>query len=310
MTLAQSLFGGDPDDMKHESQRVAPGLKDPVSSVNCWYGSDYCAVVSRDGWVRLFSLPDRCFLRDVFTHNDSGGVSVAFSADDQRCFLGSYHAWGLACFTVSTGECKWKREDLRRFRGLTFSAKLHRLFAYFEGKSALEMDPETGQTMQSFRGTTDLVASPLNDLLLFGDKKSLSLWRGTSKKLWTVSREGFAVLDVAWALDTVAISEARDTARDFGVRCFSTHGELLWRHHSRKTQVSPLMYNPARRVYVGVDYTPGTEDRFLIHWDEETGKIQHERTIPHTMHGALCQRGETSFRINWSTWEFSLDAAC
>jgi len=125
-----------------------------------------------------------------------------------------------------------------------------------------------------------------------------------------VSREGFAVLDVAWGPDTMAITEARDTDHESGVRCFSTHGELLWRYRSRKKQVSPLMYNPARRVYVGVDYAPGKEDRVLVHWDEETGKIQHERTIPYTMHGALCQRGETIFNINWSTWEVSLDSAC
>ncbi len=304
------MFSGDPDVMNDQAQRAVPGPEDPVCQVNCWYSSNYCAVVSRDGWVRLFSLADRCFLREFFTHKDSGGVSVALSADDQRCFLGSYYAWGLACFTVSTGERKWKRDDLRRFRGLTFSPQLHRLFGYFDGKGALEIDPETGQTVQSFRGTTDLVASPINDLVLFGDKKSLSLWRGTRSKLWSVSREGFAVLDVAWSLDTVAISEARDTDREFGVRCFSTDGELLWRYNSRKTQVSPLMYNPARRVYVGIDYTPGTEDRVLIHWDEATGTIQLERTIPPKMHGALCQRAECSFRINWSTWECSLGAAC
>ncbi len=280
-----------------------------MNRVDAWYGSRYCAVVSWGGWVRLFSISDRAFVRDLFTYKDSGGVSVAISADDQLCLVGSYYAWALACFDIRTGDLVWKREDLRRFYGLTFSPELNSLFGYFDGKSALRIDPRTGRTLESFRGVKDVAASPFTGLVLFGDSKSFVLRNGAGERLWAVPRESFAVLDVAWSPDTVAISEVAATRSDgakAGIRCYSLHGELLWRYKGRKTHVQPLMYNPQVGGYVGVDFTAGTEDRFLVYWEEQTGGIKHERVIPHTMHGEICQQGSMMFSMNYKTYEWSL----
>src|SRR5262249_38677213 len=153
-----------------------------------WYGSAFCAAVSCGGWVRLFSISERRFVKDLFTHKDSGGLSVAMSPEDQYCFVGSYYAWGLACFDVRTGELVWKPDDLRRFYGLTFAPGLQSLFGYFDGKSALRIDPRTGETLETFRGVNYVAASAFRDSTLFGNNKSFILRNDAGQRLWSLAR--------------------------------------------------------------------------------------------------------------------------
>src|SRR5262249_19728474 len=159
-------------------------------------------------------------------------------------------------------ELVWKRDDLRRFYGLKFAPGLQSLFGYFDGKSALRIDPRTGETLETFRGVNYVAASAFRDSTLFGNNKSFILRNDAGQRLWSLARASFAVLDVGWSQETVAISEVGAP-----LRCYSSHGELLWRYKSRKTHVSPLMYCPTRHSYVGVDFTAGTEGCFVVHWD-------------------------------------------
>jgi len=78
---------------KRTAQAKADFTKDSVNHVNSWYHSGYCAIVSWGGWVRLFSILDRAFVRNIFTKKNAGGLSVAMSSDDVsgaargNCFL-------------------------------------------------------------------------------------------------------------------------------------------------------------------------------------------------------------------------------
>jgi hypothetical protein len=110
---------------------------------------------------------------------------------------------------------------------------------------------------------------------------------------------------VGWSAGTVAISEALGE-RNAGIRCYSRHGELLWRYKGRKGQTSPLMYSPESGRYIGVDYAAGPADRLLVQWDEETGSIQNEQAIPSHMHGRLCAKGRLMFCIDFKTFETAI----
>jgi hypothetical protein len=281
-------------------------IKEGVEAVNGWFDSRFCAVTSTKGVVRLYSIAERSFVAEFQTIEDAGGISVAMSSDDRYCFLGTYYAWALACFEVSTGKLEWKRKDLARFYGLSFSAGQQALFGYFHGKSALKLNPSTGETVQSYRGIQEVYASPISGDTLLVDKKKLSLHGTDGKRLWSAQRESFAILEVAWSPGTVAISEALEDGLETGtsgIRCYGRHGELLWRYKGRKGHMSPLMYRPEDRCYIGVDFRAGPKDRLLVRWDEETGEIKNEQVIPSSRHGKLCAKGRTMCCVNYKTFE-------
>jgi hypothetical protein len=305
--------------MKLSQSQISRGKpdfsNDPVNKVQCWYGSAHCAVVSDGGWVRLFSIAERKFVRDFFTHQDPGVLNVAVSDDDQYCFVGSYYAWALACFEIRTGKIVWKREDLRRFYGLTYSPELRCLFGYLNEKSALMIDPKTGQTIESFRGVNYVNASPVNDLVLFGDtRKTFTLRNRSGLKLWTVRQEGFGhgPLNVGWSPGALAISETgpiHPGGPHAGIRCYSSHGELLWRHKRYQAHTWPLMYCPNLRAYVGVEFDPEQKPClcWLVQWDEQTGRVRHEKLVRHPLDGGICHQGLFYFAVDRKTYDFSLE---
>ncbi len=298
---------------KRQPVQIIPDFtKDSVNRVDSWLNSNYCAIVSWGGWVRLFNIAEKRFAIDLFTHKDSGGVSVAMSPDDRHCFLGTYYSWGLACFDVSTGQIVWKRDDLKRFYGLSYSKAQQCLFAYFDGKSALRIDPKTVATLETFQRVNLVSASPFNDAVLFGDGgRRFTMHKPDGGITWTVPRESFAVLDIAWSAETVAISEVgseRSNGTRAGIRCYSLHGELLWRYEGKKHHMSPIMYQPNNRQYIGVDFgIYGPKDVLLVHWDELTGRICNEQEVPYAMRGAICQQGRLMFCVDRKTYEFSLN---
>jgi outer membrane protein assembly factor BamB len=295
---------------KQPVQNIPDFTKDAVNSVDSWFDSNYCALISWGGWVRLFNITEQRFVIDLFTHKDSGGVSVAMSSDDRHCFLGTYYSWGLACFDVSTGQMVWKRDDLKRFYGLAFSKAQQCLFGYFDGKSALRIDPKTGETIETFKTVKNISASPFDDAVLFGDGHRFTLRKSDGEKIWSVPRESFAVLNIAWSPETVAISEVGSERRDgtkAGIRCFSLHGKLLWRYEGRKHHVSPIMYKPSSHQYVGVDFTAGVSDAILVHWDEQTGQIHHEQAMSFNMPVEICRQGQMMFCVNRKSYEFALN---
>jgi len=266
--------------------------------------------ITRGGWIRLFNIAESRIDIDLFTNKDTGDIFVAMSPDDQNCFIGAYCSWGLTCFDTSTGQVVWKRDDLRRVYGLTYSKAQDCLFCCFQGKSALRIDPKTGATVETFRGVNLISASPFNDAVLFGNHKNFTLRLGQGEKLWSAPRESFAVMDVAWSPETLAISECVNVLKtslgaNAGVRCFSFHGELLWRHKGRWTHIFSLMYRPESHQFIGFDPDRG-KDIYLVHLDEQTGRVVREQLMPHTMLGEFCQQGQKLLWVNYENNEFTL----
>lgn len=296
---------------KKQTVQVKPDFtKDFNRSAKSWFDSNYCALVTRGGWVRLFNVAENRIDIDLFTHKDTGDISIAMSPDDRFCFIGSYCSFGLTCFDVSPGQMVWKRNDLRRVYGLTYSKTQNCLFCCFQGKSALRIDPQTGATMDTFRGVNFISASPFSDVVLYGNHNQFTLRLGNGEKLWSARRESFAVMDVAWSPETLAISECANAdpkgiRENAGIRCFSLHGKLLWRYKGRWTHIFSLMYRPSSRQFVGFDPDRG-KDIYLIRLDEQTGRVFHEQVMPHTMLGEFCQQGQMLFWLNHETREFTL----
>jgi len=71
--------------------------KDFIRTLRSWPDSNYCALITRGGWIRLFNIAESRIDIDLFTNKDTGDIFVAMSPDDQNCFIGAYCSWGLTC---------------------------------------------------------------------------------------------------------------------------------------------------------------------------------------------------------------------
>jgi hypothetical protein len=214
----------------------------------------------------------------------------------------------LACFDVSTGQVIWRRKDLKKFYGLSFSRARNSLFAYFDGKSALELDPLTGVTQTEFRGVVEVDTSPYDESLLFAERKKFSFFGKELKRLWSVPRESFAVLGIAWSTGSVAISEVGSelpNGHRAGIRCYSLGGELLWRYQGQNDHIDAIQYRPRTKSFVGVDFTAG-KAYMLVELDEDTGNAIHQKIIPTLPHWGFCENGEQFFSVDHISYEVTI----
>jgi hypothetical protein len=258
------------------------------------YDSDYCAITSLEGWVRLFSLSQQKFVTEFFTRTNPCGVNVALSSGDRYCFVSPGYSWGIGCFDSKLGTLLWKRAGPGY--GISFCPASQSLYAFCKGTKALRLNPDTGSVIESYRGIHEVYASPHGNGIVTVEARKLCVRDSAMKEMFSAPRESWAVLDVAWAEKTVAISEVRTVKPDgtrAGIRCFDLRtGTCLWRYVGRKGHVKPMMYRPARQAYVGIDFKGSPDDAFLLQWDERTGEIVHEESIPCNLHGEFCSRGE------------------
>jgi hypothetical protein len=275
---------------------VAQEKPDSVNGLDCWFSSGYCAAVSWGGHVRLFSIERRKYVADFFTHKDSGGVSVAMSEDDRHCFAGSYYAWGLACFHVETGETLWRRKDLKRFYGLSFSGNQRALYAYFDGEAGLLLDPKTGVTLERIRDCKEVYCSSSDGHILIRGGKHLRLVTQSGEIAWSVATTGFAVHAVAWSGECLAVSEAQGL-----VRCFRiADGTLLWSH---RRYCRDLSYSSAQRRFIGID---DWKAPLLVEWDEQAGTESSTLAIPREVrHAQFCNKGELLCSVDVSSFDMS-----
>lgn len=273
-----------------------------------WYDSDYCAITSWEGWVRLFSLSRQKVLAEFFTRKNPCGINVAISSDNKRCFVSPGYTWGIGCFDAETGELIWKRKGLGY--GLSFCPASQSLYAFAGVGKALRFDPNTGSLLESFRGIREIFPSPHGKGVLTIEGKSIRVRDTGMRELFSVPKESWAVLDVAWSESSVAISDVRTVKPDgtrTGIRCYDlSTGKLLWNYVGRKGHVKPLMYRPAKRAFVGIDFIGSPDDALLLQWDERSGQIIHEEAIPCDLHGKLCSRGELMFLADRKTHATSI----
>jgi WD40 repeat protein len=274
-----------------------------VSRLYGWYDSDFCVITSWEGWVRLFSLSCQRVVTEFFTRKNPCGINVVVSSDNKRCFVSPGYTWGIGCFETETGELvwKWKGPSYR----LSFCPASNSLYAFARVGRALRFDPSTGSLRESFRGIREIFPSQQGSGVLTIEAKSIRIRDSAMRELFSLPKESWAVLDVAWSEISVAISDVRTVKPDgtrTGIRCYDLRtGEFLWSYVGRRGHVRPLMYRPARKAFVGVDFRAGPDERLLLQWDERSGKIIHEETIAADLHGELCARGELMFLADCKT---------
>lgn len=214
-----------------------------------WFG-DLVAAVDEKDVIHVWSLESFSKLCEVQTFPKAPGVSVSLNRESSVVYAGSWYAGGAMAYSLSESRELWKRRDLRRFSGISAGGYDSDLYCWFDGKASLRLDPATGKTVEKLRGVREFYCSSLNPVLLSG-RRELHFGPKPTITRFKVPRTTFAVLDVAFAPDCVAVTESGGP-----VRCFSlVTGTERWRHTPAPgVHFIELSYCASLDLFVGVEW--------------------------------------------------------
>lgn len=229
--------------------------------------------------VYIWDLKTRKRVSVIGTPLDFGGSRLAINPRGDMCAVASYTLGGLACYAADTGEVVCVRDDLKKLHTVTYSPDGARLYCGGDQGSLAVLDAETGADLAKIPSADKVFCSPFKPIELLSKRKKglIELRAVGGKRVATVVRTTFAMLDADFGPDRVCISESGGP-----VRCLETDsGAELWRYTPRPGRhVLRLAYAPKAERFFGVEwpYVKGGAKR-LLRFETDSGKVTLVTTI-------------------------------
>ena len=223
--------------------------------------------------VQIWDLDSRTEIKEFDTVFSFGGPRLTLNSSGERCVAASWKGGrhgGVACYEATTGKLIWHRPDLRQTQRLRFAATDATVWCVPESGPTKCLDPTDGRTLDTITGLQDIFDSEHSpDLLLEKRKRDYILKKSDSLQ---IPRLKFAILDAAFRVRSLAISEAGGS-----VRCIdSATGDELWRHSpGRYVHFLRLWYSHVDANFYGVqwEFQKGSF-RSLVRFDGVSGENQ------------------------------------
>ena len=245
-----------------------------------------------EGTVYVWDLAARRRVSTFGTALDFGGNRLAINPRGDLCAVASYHLGGLACYVADTGEVVSVRDDLKKLHKVAYSPDGSRLYCTAERGPLVVLDAETGTDLARYPSTDNVFCSPFQSVELLSKRRQgpVELREVAGRRLATIERTTFAILDVAFGPDRLCLSESGGP-----VRCLGTEGgEELWRYTPRPGRHAlRLGYSPAAAAFFGVEwpYEKGGAKR-LLRLDPGSGKATTVLTVQKpSAKEVFCSRG-------------------
>jgi WD40 repeat protein len=229
--------------------------------------------------VYVWDLAARRRVSTFATALDYGGYRLAINPRGDLCAVASYNLGGLACYAADTGEVVCIRDDLEKLQRVAYSPDGSRLYCGAERGPLVVLDAETGADIDRYRAADKAFCSPFEpvELLSKRGKSPLELRVVGGKRLATLERTTFAILDVAFGPDRLCMTESGGP-----VRCLGTeNGDELWRYTPRAGRhVLRLGYAVTAAAFIGVEwpYAKGGVKR-LLRFDPGSGRATLVATV-------------------------------
>lgn len=177
-------------------------------------------------------------------------------------------AGALRATTRNTGKLIWHRQDLRKTQRVRFSPGGEAAWFVPDSGPTKLLDAASGKTLDALTGLRDIFDSEYSaDLLLASRKRNYILRK---EKTLQIPRLTFAILDVAFGPQSLAISESGGP-----VRCIdSSTGTESWRQSPGKhIHFLRLWYRQTDRSFYGVQWEFQTGSfRSLVRLDGNSGE--------------------------------------
>ena len=281
MTLLSPI---DPEDFSRVGSRrvraFAAAARAPIVVGAGWDGHVYCWDVGAR--TRICEFP---------TSQDSGGVSVALTADGRECFVGTYYAWGVACLGVPSRVKRWHRTDLKKVYGLATSADGNDVVTWFDRRAGLGLDSQTGQSCARHVGLRMFAASRFDNSELKYKKQFELSERGHLRHKWP--RDSFGLLACAFSPQLCVVAETGVPAKAIEL----TSGKVAWVYRSRDgAHLSELDFSPRLGCFVALEYACTGAARetgpivALLHLDV-SGRVIFRKAVREWSDAVFCADG-------------------
>lgn len=230
---------------------------------------------------------------------DSLGSRLAINPRGDICAVGSDRFGGLTCYAADTGDVICVRDDLGRLHRVSYSHDGSRLYCYRNAGRLTVLDAETGEDVDRYPLISRLYGGPFQPIELLdktsskgqGDTGPVELRKVDGKRIASIVRETFAILDVAFGPDRLCITESGGP-----VRCLETeHGAEVWRYTPRPNRhILKLAYSPKAKAFFGIEwpYVSGGIKQ-LLRFDPEAGEpTLVTKIVRRSAYEVFCSRGD------------------
>jgi len=225
--------------------------------------------------VQIWNVETGTVVNEFETVFSFGGRRLALDPLGERCIAAAWNAGkhgGVACYEANTGKLIWHRQDLRQTQRVRFSPGGEAAWCVPDSGPTKLLNAANGKTLDALTGVRDIFDSEYSaDLLLVKRKRDYILKK---EKTLQIPRLTFAILDVAFGPQSLAISESGGP-----VRCIDSYtGTELWRQSpGKQIHFVRLWYRQIDRNFYGVlwDFQTGSF-RSLVRLDANRG---HQNVI-------------------------------
>lgn len=196
---------------------VAPALK----------RSDVVALGEFETTVHLYEITPLRASSTISTVLSFGGDRLALCTPGESLVVvaAAWERHGV-CGYDAAGERLWQRKDLKRAGPLSPAGDGSLVAVALDRRSLQILDAATGASLASVRGVKGVWQSRHHSLAAAGSYKEIALLETHNwKRTWTVPVDGFALLDVAFAVDGLLASDSGDAGR---IYAFGLDGRQRW----------------------------------------------------------------------------------
>jgi WD40 repeat protein len=234
-----------------------------ASAIRCMAASKRSSRVAAalfESQVQIWDVETGKLIKEFETVFSFGGSRLTLGPLGERCIAAAWKAGkdgGVACYDTNTGMLVWHRQDLKQTQRVRFSPGGESAWCVPDSGPTKLLDSANGKTLDALTGVRDIFDSAYSAELLLVKRKRIYIL--TKEKTLQVPRLTFALLDVAFGPQTIAISESAGP-----VRCLdSSTGNELWRQ------------SPGKQIhYLRVWYRQTDGNFYGVPWDFRTGSFR------------------------------------
>ncbi len=227
--------------------------------------------------VQILDIEKNNVISDFETILDFGGRRIIISEDGNICVCGCWERYGICGYDTKSGKKIWERNDLKKvqiMQLIRFNSNI--FFANFEDKSSELIEINSGKTKEKIRGgIKGYYESKFHSVNVMDYNAKINVIdRDMNKKLFSISRQSFATLDISFSYDSILISESGSPLSCYDI----SNGKLLWRTKEIDGEhFLRLSYNEKINLYVGISwqYIEGGNKQ-IKYINSKSGKIENE----------------------------------
>lgn len=197
------------------------------------------------GSAYVFDLRSRAQLRKFHVRYERGGNRIALSRDDNLCFAGCYHAYGLGAYRCETGEEVWRRKDLKAVQSVVASEDEEWVFCGRQDAAAHLVEAASGKTVERFSGLKCIYPSSFDRSVVLAGR-TLELHAPFGRKVATLKRTNNLWLQCAFSPSEFVVNEPD------GMRCYDIRTqELLWSFPTQtEGRYTDVCYLESERAFI------------------------------------------------------------